>query len=77
MCKDLRNQRLKDEADAINEFANKRKIEELFKKVKMDNSAFKNLHNDKRCVPGKLKEFSQQHFNNKHALLGLSAIITQ
>ena len=39
--KDLRNQRLKAEADAINEFANKRKIEELFKKVKMDNSAFK------------------------------------
>ena len=61
--KDLRNQRLKDEADAINEFANKRKIEELFKKVKMDNSAFKNLHNDKRCDPGKLKEFFQQHFN--------------
>ena len=32
--KDLRNQRLKDEADAINEFANKRKIEKLFKKSK-------------------------------------------
>ena len=29
----------------------------------MDNSAFKNLHNDKRCDPGKLKEFFQQHFN--------------
>ena len=61
--KDLRNQRLKEEADAINEFANKRKIEELFKKVKMDNSAFKNLHNDKRCDPGKLKEFFREHFN--------------
>ena len=33
------------------------KIEESFKKVKMDNSAFKNLCNDKRCDPGKLKEF--------------------
>ena len=46
--KDLRTQRLKEEADAINEFANKHKIEELFKKVKMDNSVSKNLHNDKR-----------------------------
>ena len=62
--KDIRNQRLKEEADAINEFANKRKIEELFKKVKMDNSAFKKSHNDKRCDPGKLKrQFSPINVN--------------
>ena len=61
--KHLRNERLQREAEEMNEFANRRKIEELYKKMKADDAPFKNLRSEKRCDPNKLKKHFQKHFN--------------
>ena len=53
----LRNQRLLKEADEINEYSNRRKIEDMFRKIKDCDSAFKNLGTEKKCDPSKLKDF--------------------
>jgi hypothetical protein len=60
--KHLRNVRLKREADEINEFANRRKVEEMFHKIKADDSAFKDIKSNTKCDPTKLKEYFQKHF---------------
>ena len=61
--KHLRNERLKREADEMNDYANRRKIEQLFKQVKFDNSPFKNIKTNSKCDPTKLKEHFQKHFS--------------
>ena len=61
--KHLRNQRLQKEADEINEYANRRKIEDMFRKIKDCDPAFKKLGTEKKCDPKKLKDFFEQHFN--------------
>ena len=61
--KQLKNDRLKDEAEKINEYANKRKIEQLFKEIKSKNSAFKELRSSSNCDPDKLKKHFEHHFN--------------
>lgn len=60
--KHLRNVRLKREADEINDFANRRKVEEMFRKIKADDSAFKDIKSNSKCDPTKLKEYFQKHF---------------
>ena len=61
--KSLKNQRLSLEANAINENANRREIEELYRRMKSQDSAFKNLKQGSQCDPSKLKEYFLQHFN--------------
>ena len=61
--KQLKNDRLKEEAEKINEYANKRKIEQLFKEIKSKNSAFKELRSSSNCDPDKLKKHFERHFN--------------
>ena len=61
----LRNQKLKSEADEINQFANKRQIENLFRTFKNDNHAFQTPSNNPKCDPSKLKEYFCNHFRIK------------
>ena len=61
--KQLKNDRLRKEAEKINEYANKRKIEQLFKEIKSKNSAFKELRSSSNCDPDKLKKHFERHFN--------------
>ena len=61
--KQLKNDRLREEAEKINEYANKRKIEQLFKEIKSKNSAFKELRSTSTCDPDKLKKHFEHHFN--------------
>ena len=56
----LRNEELRIEAEEINEYANNRQIEELFRRIKADNSTFKKTTRRIGCDPHKLK----QHFVN-------------
>ena len=61
----LRNDKITKEAREINEFSNRRKVEELYRSFKSDNSSFKYVKSSKRCDPHKLKEFFKQHFTAK------------
>ena len=56
----LRNDKLRIEAQEINEYANNRQIEELFRSIKADNATFKETTRRIGCDPHKLK----QHFNH-------------
>jgi phage terminase large subunit-like protein len=58
----LKNERLKCEAESINQFAAKREIEDLFKTAK-DNSTFQKVKTITKCPPVKLKDYFQQYFN--------------
>ena len=60
----LRNQKLEIEADELNQYANKRQIENLFKAFKADNHAFKTCPTRQKCDPAKLKEYFHDHFKN-------------
>ena len=61
--KSLKYKRLSLEAKAINENSNRREIEELYRRMKSQDSAFKNLKQGSQCDPSKLKEYFIQHFN--------------
>ena len=64
--KSLKNQRLSLEAKAINENANRREIEELYRRMKSQDSALKNLKQGSQWPlkdTSKLKEYFLQHFN--------------
>ena len=61
----LRNQKLQKEAKELNQFANKREIENLFRTFKEDNHAFKYSKTTKyNCDPAKLKQYFHNHFRN-------------
>ena len=60
----LRNEKLAKEANKINEFANRRKVEELYRSFKCDNSSFNDVKSAKPCDPNKLKEFFKNHFTS-------------
>ena len=47
----LRNERFKSEANEINEYAKRRQIEEMYRKIKSTNSAFKDVRSGKKCDP--------------------------
>ena len=58
----LRNDKMRSEADEINNFATKREIERLFKSFKNDGSTFRNIKEGKGCNPQKLTEYFAKHF---------------
>ena len=60
----LRNQKLQIEADELNQFANKRQIENLFQAFKDDSHTFKTCPSNEKCDPTKLKEYFCDHFKN-------------
>ena len=61
----LRNEKLKMEAEELNKFANKRQIENLFRKFKDDNHAFKSSSTSKeKCDPAMLKQYFRDHFKS-------------
>ena len=60
----LRNRKLQREADELNQYANKRQVDNLFKAFKDDNHNFKACPARKKCDPAKLKEYFYQHFKN-------------
>ena len=59
----LKNQKLELEADALNTFANKRQIDELFRRLKLNNSTFLDTKKKHKCESSKLKEHFKRHFN--------------
>ena len=59
----LRNEKLRSEAEEINEYANTREIEELFRSIKADGSTFKNTRHKSGCDPAQLKQHFINHFN--------------
>ena len=60
--KHLRNEKISNEAKELNEFANRRKVEELYRSFKSDNSSFNDAKPSKKCDPLKLTEFFKKHF---------------
>ena len=59
----LKNKKLELEADALNTFANKRQVDELFRRLKSDNSTFLDTNRKQKCDSNKLKEHFKRHFN--------------
>ena len=59
----LRNTKLSQEAEEINENENRRQVEELYRNMKNVNTTFKNLREKQQCDPSKLKEYFKTHFN--------------
>ena len=53
---------LKQEAEQINEHATKREIEELFRCVRSDGSAFKTMKHNNKCEPDKLTKHFKHYF---------------
>ena len=60
----LRNEKISTEAKQINEYSNRRNIEELYRSFKSDNSSFKKQTSRNKCDPKKLKEFFKKHFTS-------------
>ena len=61
--KHIRNEKLKREAEDINENTSRRQIEELYRRMKTDTMTFKNLREKEKCDPQKLKKYFISHFN--------------
>ena len=61
--KHLRNEKLTREAEDINENTSRRKIEELYRRMKTDTMTFKNLRKKEKCDPQKLKKYFTSHFS--------------
>ena len=59
----LRNEKLQKEADEINEYASRREVEQLYKNMKSNHTAFKDVQKTNQCDPAKLKEHFKKHFN--------------
>lgn len=62
----LRNQKLREEANSINENSTRREIEELYRKMKDGNNSFKKLKDKQQCDSRKLTEYFKSHFNKEH-----------
>lgn len=58
----LRNDKMKQEAEEINQFATNREVEELFRSFKSDGSTFKTTKRKNGCDQDKLKEYFEKHF---------------
>ena len=54
--KHLRNEKLREETEDINENANRRQVEELYKNIKDGNTTFKTIFRKQVCDPYKVKE---------------------
>ena len=66
--KHLRNEKLRSEAEEINEHANRRKVEELYRCMKSDFTAFKVKNNNSKCDPNRLSNYFKDHFNETKEL---------
>lgn len=62
----VKNEFLKSYADEINNFSNKRKIEELCRSFKNDNSTFRDSRTRSSCDPMSLRNYFMQHFNQSN-----------
>ena len=62
--RDLRNIKYRQEANQINEYANRKQVEKLYRSMKSDNSAFKDVAKRQQCDPGELQKFFSKHFND-------------
>ena len=60
----LRNEKLAKEANEINELATNRKVQELYRSFKSDNSSFSDAKPRKKCDLNKLKDYFKQHFTS-------------
>ena len=58
------NNKFTKEANEINEFASRRKVEELYRSFKSDNSSFTETKAKKRCDLMKLREHFKKHFTS-------------
>ena len=54
---------MQQEADKINENESRREVEELFKNIKSNHTAFKDIRNNNQCETSKLKDHFKKHFN--------------
>ena len=59
----IKNQKLRHEAELINNHATRREIEELFRQMKTNGSVFKDTKRNNKCHAEKLKEYFFDHFN--------------
>ena len=50
--------------DKINDHANRKEVEQLFRSFKSDNSSFKKERPIKKCDPAKLKAYFEKHFTS-------------
>ena len=72
--KHLRNMKLWEEANAINENINRRQIEELYRNVGRGNTSFTKIKDKYQCDPTKLKDHFKQHFNlNRESTVSILA----
>ena len=61
----LRNTKVASEAEEINNYSTRREVEELYRSLKSENSAFISTRDCKRDEHSKLKEYFQKHFTVK------------
>ena len=58
----LRNEKLAREASELNDYSNRRQVEELYSSFKSDHSSFKEHKSNQKCDPIKLREYFKKHF---------------
>ena len=73
----MRNDKLKAEAEELNNFAKKRHGENLLRSCKDDNHPFKSVSKNTKCDPGKLKDYFYNHFPNPDELMNAPNFINQ
>ena len=56
---------MKTEAEEINQYENKRQLENIFRIFKDDYHSFKPSSNSSKCDPSKLREYFYKHFQSK------------
>ena len=61
----LRNDKFAKEAAEINELVSYRKVEELYRSFKSDNSSFSDAKTKKKCDLNKLKDYFKHHFTSE------------
>ena len=61
----LRNEKLTNEANEINEHASRREVEELYRRMKSSDSAFKSVNNTSKCDSSILRNHFYRHFNSE------------
>ena len=57
----LRNKKIEKEANEINEHANRKDVEKLYRSLKLDTSSFRTICQKQKCEPSKLKEYFSNH----------------
>ena len=60
----LRNKKLLNEANELNDFSTKREIEVMYKSFKNDGSSFKPIKENNKCDKQKLQEYFSSHFGS-------------